>query len=178
MRNRTLGLALLFLPLVPSVALADGYNFQTVINPGDTAFTQTLGINNAGTVAGYFGDGSVVPNNGFTVIPPSYIVFTSENFPGAAQTQVIGINGSGDTDGFYIDSGGVTHGFMLIGGVYQTFDFPGQTFTQLLGINNGDVGAGYWQNSSVRSSRLLCQAAYLRTRRPASIEHQRPGNGC
>lgn len=123
------------------------YNFLSVSSPGDPAFTQLLGINNSSTIAGYFGDGSVVPNNGFTlVLPGSY---TPENFPGAAQTQVIGINGAGDTDGFYI-TGGVTHGFTFIGGSFATVDFanPPSVLTQLLGLNNSNEAAGYWQDAA------------------------------
>jgi hypothetical protein len=89
-----------------SLALAApaSYNFQTVISPGDPAFTQLLGINNSSTIAGYYGDGTVVPNNGFTLVLPNS--YTPENVPAAAQTQVIGINNTGWTDGFYTDTGG------------------------------------------------------------------------
>lgn len=66
------------------------YRFQSVINPHDPAFTQLPGINNSGTIAGYFGGGRIVPNHGFTLVLPN--TFTPENFPGAVQTQVIGIN--------------------------------------------------------------------------------------
>jgi hypothetical protein len=43
------------LALAPVSALADGTTFlyQTVISPGDPAFTQLLGIKNGGTIAGY-----------------------------------------------------------------------------------------------------------------------------
>ena len=36
------------------------YVFQNVVNPGDVTFNQELGINNAGTIAGYFGSGCCV----------------------------------------------------------------------------------------------------------------------
>ena len=123
------------------------YNFQTVISPGDPAFTQLLGVNNSQTIAGYFGDGTVVPNNGFTLTLPNN--YTPENFPGSAQTQVIGINSPGNTDGFYIDNGGATHGFTFIGGSFATVDNPlGANFTQLLGINNSNEAAGYYQDGA------------------------------
>ncbi len=122
-------------------AAPPSYNFQTVISPGDPAFTQLLGINNSATIAGYYGDGTVVPNNGFTLtLPGSY---TTENFPSASQTQVIGINNVGWTDGFYVDSGGVTHGFTYNGSVFNTVDSPGTAFNQLLGINDGGTAVGY-----------------------------------
>jgi hypothetical protein len=69
MKSIALALCTAVLALVPVSALADGttFWFQMVISPGDNTFTQLLGIKNGGTIAGYFGDGTVVPNNGFTL---------------------------------------------------------------------------------------------------------------
>jgi hypothetical protein len=117
------------------------YTFLSVANPNDTAFTQLLGINNSSTIAGYWGDGSVIPNHGFTLVLPNS--FTPENFPAAAQTQVIGINNTGWTDGFYVDSMGGTHGFTFNSGTYSTVDAPGTAFNQLLGINDSLTAVGY-----------------------------------
>jgi probable HAF family extracellular repeat protein len=100
-----------------------------------------LGINNSSTIAGYFGDGTAIPNNGFTLVLPSS--FTPENYPGATQTQVIGINNTGWTDGFYVDGAGVTHGFTNNSGTFSTVDAPGTAFNQLLGINDGLTAVGY-----------------------------------
>src|SRR5271167_2834857 len=133
----------LCIAIAPLAMAGTIYSFQTVISPGDPAFTQLLGINNSSTIAGYFGDGTIVPNNGFTLVLPNH--YTPENFPGAAQTQVIGINSAGNTDGFYIDTGGVTHGFTNIGGTFHTVDFasPPSVLTQLLGLNDVRLTAGY-----------------------------------
>lgn len=132
---------LVSLALVSVAWAAPTYNFLSVANPNDTAFTQLLGINNSSTIAGYWGDGSVVPNHGFTLMLPS--TFTPENFPMAAQTQVIGINNTGWTDGFYVDQAGTTHGFTFNAGTYTTVDAPGTAFNQLLGINDGLTAVGY-----------------------------------
>jgi hypothetical protein len=132
--------------LIPGAARAD-YIVTDVSSPGDPAFTQLLGINNSSTIAGYFGDGVIVPNNGFTLTLPNN--FTSENFPGSVQTQVVGINSVGDTAGFFVDAGGNTHGFTHIGGVFSTVDDPASpTFNQLLSLNNSDEAAGYYQLSN------------------------------
>ena len=140
-----------------SLALAApaSYNFQTVISPGDPAFTQLLGINNASTIAGYYGDGTVVPNNGFTLVLPNS--YTPENFPAAAQTQAIGINNTGWTDGFYVDAGGTTHGFAF-NGSFTTVDSPGTAFNQLLGINDGLTAVGY---SSLDATGMTTQRSYM-----------------
>jgi hypothetical protein len=128
-----------------------GYRFQTVASPYDPTFTQLLGINDHGTIAGYDGSGQTVngtlhPNKGFTLTLPNN--FTSENYPNSAQTQVIGINNAGDTDGFYVDQAGATHGFLDMGGTFTTVDLPGTTFNQLLGLNNRGQEAGYFQDAA------------------------------
>ena len=120
---------------------APSYTFLSVANPNDTAFTQLLGINNSSTIAGYWGDGTAIPNHGFTLVLPNN--FTPENFPAVAQTQVIGINNMGWTAGFYVDGAGVTHGFTFNSGTYSTVDAPGTAFNQLLGINAGLTAVGY-----------------------------------
>ncbi len=89
------------------------FNFRTIIFPDDT-FTQTLGINDFDTIAGYHG---AAVNKGFVFAFPNN--FTSENFPNSAQTQVIGINNRGYTDGFYIDAAGTNHGFLDINGSFR-----------------------------------------------------------
>jgi hypothetical protein len=135
-----------------------GYSFTTINSTGgDGDFTQLLGINNAGTIAGYFGDGTAVPNNGFTIAPPyGSADFTPENFTvggvTAAQTQVVGINNTGATVGFYVDASGVSHGFILTGGTFTTVDnttgLTSAPFNQLLGINDNSVAAGVFANTT------------------------------
>ncbi len=132
--------------------MAASYNFQNINNPGDPNFNQLLGINNEGTIAGYFGDGSVVPNNGYTWTKAGG--FVAENFSGAVQTQVIAINntlmsGTYDTAGFYIDSAGVNHGFTQVGGVQTTVDNPlSTTVNQLLGLNDAGIAVGFYTDSA------------------------------
>ncbi len=171
------GLAV-FVCLSMSVLADTVYSFQTVIFPGDT-FTQLLGINNAGKIAGYHGSGATGhPNQGFTLTLPNH--FTSENFPGSAQTQVIGINNRGNTDGFYIDAAGVTHGFTDIHDTFTTIDFPNATsvLTQLLGLNEQKGGGRVlaecrWHPVSFYRAGRRVHGARLN----ASVEYQRPGNG-
>jgi uncharacterized membrane protein len=140
-----LGLALIASG-APILAATVTFSFQTVIDPADVAFTQLLGINNAGKIAGYFGDGAVVPNNGFTLMLPNN--FTPENFPGSLQTQVVGINNPGETVGFWIDGNGVNHGFTDIGGTFLNVSNPNTTtVTQLLGVNDSGEAAGYWSDA-------------------------------
>jgi hypothetical protein len=116
--------------------------FETVIFPGDT-FTQLLGVNDSGVIAGYHG---MNINKGFVLTLPYN--FTPENYPSSVQTQVTGINDWGNTSGFYIDSGGINHGFLDIKGSFTNVDFPGTTFNQLLGVNRLQQAAGYYADVS------------------------------
>jgi hypothetical protein len=64
-------------------AHAINFTFQDIINNADPTFNQELGINTAGTIAGYFGSGAAGhPNKGYTVVPPyGQANFVNENFP-------------------------------------------------------------------------------------------------
>jgi hypothetical protein len=127
------------------------YNFQTLNNAGDPAFNQLLGINNAGEIVGYFGDGIVQPNQGYTLAPPHGAAnYTNENFPNSVQTQVVGINNNSSpvTVGFYIDPNTNNFGFVAQNGNFTSISGPdvaGTTpaVTQLLGINNGGIFVGF-----------------------------------
>lgn len=139
--SQCLGVALL--ACLP-VAAQTNYSFTTIDYPNDT-FTQLLGINNQGVIAGYHG-ASV--NKGFTYVLKTK-TFNNENYPNSAQTQVIGINNSpAKTVGFFIDNSGRTWGFEARGGVFMKVNFPGGPFNQLLGQNNFGQAAGYFSTKA------------------------------
>jgi PEP-CTERM motif len=135
-------------------AHAGSYTFQDIIDPLNPTFTQALGINGSGKIAGY---GNATTFNGFTLTLPSS--FARLNVPGAdGGTQVTGIDAAGDTVGFSI-TGGVTNGFANTGGqggTFTTVDDPGFAFTQLLGISsNGATAAGYWTHDAAGATGQL-----------------------
>jgi hypothetical protein len=128
------------LPMAAQDPSSTTYTFTTINYPGDT-FTQLLGINNSGEIAGYHG-ASV--NQGFTYSTSS-AAFTTENYPKSAQTQVIGISDSPvRTVGFYIDTAGKTHAFLDNNGSFSTVTFPQKAFNQLLGQNDNQQAVGYY----------------------------------
>ena len=134
---------------IPATARA-AYVFTNASNPLDPTFNQLLGINNAGTISGYYGAGDPAhPNKGYTLTLPS--TFTPENFPGSVQTQVVAINTAGSTAGFYVDGAGVNHGFTNIGGTFKTIDQPGTNFNQLLGLNDSGFAAGFYNDAANNS---------------------------
>jgi hypothetical protein len=165
MKGLTLSLGMAALACLPMSGMAQEaatdsavppiyYQYQIVDYPNDV-FTQLLGINDTGLIAGYHGSGNPGhPNRGFTLDLP--LSFTSENVPGAVQTQVIGINNANNTSGFYIDQAGANHGFLKINGhFYDPVDFPATTSSpavnQLLGLNTHGQSAGFYNDSAGNS---------------------------
>lgn len=141
--------------LVPVGVQAGPVSFITINDPADNAlqtptFNQLLGINNAGVIAGYFGDGVIVNNNGFTY---SNGTFTAENVPGTDQTQVVAINntvtgGTYQTAGFsVINASGLNQGFTKVGGTFTNVNGPGSTFTQVLGLNDHNQAVGFYMTA-------------------------------
>lgn len=142
MKSKHFALTLSLLVLISMTsAFAQGtYSFQTINYPGDT-FTQLLGINNTGDIAGYHG---ADVNQGFTYNVGSG-AFTNENYPKSAQTQVIGINNRPfKTSGFYVLKNGKTFGFTDYQGSFTTVVFPKTPFNQLLSQNDFGQAAGYY----------------------------------
>jgi hypothetical protein len=129
-----------------------------IINGNDPTFNQELGINNSGTIAGYFGSGANLhPNKGYTTVPP-YTSFTNENFTGSVQTQVTGLNNTGTTVGFWSDSnvgGGMDNnfGFVNVGGTFTNVNNPATSttppvFNQLLGVNDSNIAVGFYTDAA------------------------------
>ena len=148
-----IGVAVSVMGTLPAIAGTIPYTFQEASYPGDT-FTQLLGINKSGVIAGYHGED---PNKGFILSLPQ--TFTDENYPNSAQTQVVGINNAGDTAGFYVDGNDVVSGFTRIKGVFAVANAPGTQFNQILGINNVGELAGY---SSTDPGGETLQQAFVR----------------
>ncbi|HEY4045457.1 MAG TPA: hypothetical protein VGM27_01215 [Acidobacteriaceae bacterium] len=137
--------------------------FFVLNNPGDPNFNQLLGISDARVIAGYFGDGTVIPNNGYVLVPKNhYSVENFTNLPSgdfASQTQAIGINNNTifpDIVGFYTDNAtGFTHGFLDANGVQSPVDDPAGSppnvttpVQNLLGINDFAKAAGFWTDNN------------------------------
>jgi hypothetical protein len=120
---------------------AFSFTFYDVYYPHDT-FTQLLGMNTKGLIAGYHG---ATINKGFTLF---LTTFYPENYPGSVQTQVTGINNDTNTEtsGFYIDTAGINHGFLHNSDDWWDVDFPGTNFNQLLGLNDNNTAAGYYMD--------------------------------
>jgi hypothetical protein len=142
--------------IAASAASAQTFTFSTLDNPGDPTFNQLLGINDHGTIVGYFGSTAIGhPNIGYEISPP-YTKFVSNNQPGSVQTQATGINNAGYTTGFWSDTNlgsgdanfaflraPIGHNFTYVSTVDpDTASVP--RVSQALGINNNNVVAGFF----------------------------------
>src|SRR5579863_1987214 len=161
------------------------YSFETINDPADPAFqgatfTNLLGVNNFGEIAGFYGSGQAGdPNKGFLLTgddglkpewsdlfaPDRPTIFTPENFPGSAQTQMTGINDRGVQVGyFYNTNNGVAFdnqfGFYLKDGVYTEVNNPNTPTSpppgvlienQLIGINDFNIAVGFYNDTSGHS---------------------------
>jgi len=138
------------------------YSFQTLNNNADPTFNQLLGVNNGGSIAGYFGSGSAAhPNQGYTVtLFNGHGSFTNENFPASTQTQVVGINNNSSpaTVGFWVDGNGNNFGFVDRNNVFTTVVDPltnMNQFNQLLGVNDANVAAGFYVDDNGNANAYL-----------------------
>jgi probable HAF family extracellular repeat protein len=147
LKSSALALILAVAGCMTSAVAQVTYSYESVQysqNGVTDQFTQLLGINNAGLIAGYHGANV---NKGFRYDAATKTFF-NENFPGSAQTQVIGINNLGKTVGFYVTTTGLTKGFQFQNGVYTNTNFPGEPFNQLLGQNDLAQAAGYYSGAA------------------------------
>jgi len=123
--------------------------------------TYAFGINNSGTVAGYWdvldSVGDVVAYHGFTWKAGT---FKQVDFPGSADSSILGINTRGDFVGAW-DSGiksPITHGFVCTRKGCSSFDVPvaGSTLTQADDINaNGQIVGAYTDANGALHAFLL-----------------------
>ncbi len=134
----------------PPADASGNFVFQSVSNPADTTFNQLLGINDADTIAGYYGSGQKGhPNQGYTL----HVTFKGENVTGAAQTQVTGLNNGNVTVGFSVDKAGANSGFYSLGGgSFHSADYPAMSpakpaMDQLLGVNDHQIAVGFYADA-------------------------------
>ena len=147
---------------VTGAAQASTFTFTTLDNAADPTFNQLLGINNSGTISGYFGSGAPGhPNQGYTIAAP-YTAFVPDNLPGSVQTQATGINKAAATTGFWSPTntgGDANFGFIRWanhnGFTYLSVNNPLVSSTpavnQLLGMNTHKIAAGFYNDANGNS---------------------------
>jgi len=165
--------------------MAKTYSFLTVDDPVDVnfaamqnipSFTNLLGINDKGLIAGFYGSGNAEdPNQGFLLTLPG--TFTPEEFPASSQnpvtaaqvlqTQLTGLNDKGIVVGyFYNTNNGIPvdnqFGFFEKNGVFTEVNNPNTPGlfgnpppnsgvlieNQLIGVNDHDIAVGFYNDAS------------------------------
>ncbi len=126
------------------VALASTTAAQTTFDYPGAAATGASGINDSGTIAGFYynSDGSehsFVRSGG---------TLTNIDFPGADWTEASGINQAGDVVGYYgYLTDNLMHGFLRTAdGTFSTIDRPGRFNTMPEGINSSRTIVGCMHN--------------------------------
>lgn len=82
------------------------------------------GLNSAGVASGYCTNSKTFDTLSFTYDSKTKI-FTDIKIKGGTQVEASGINDKGAVVGTYVDSGGVAHGFLLVGKKVTNLDPPG-----------------------------------------------------
>jgi hypothetical protein len=126
---------------------ADGQFSDPIVAPNDTHdTTEAFGINNSGTVCGYFF--GVDGFHGFLFSDGAYSQY---DVPDSSGTVVRGINDAGDLAGYYFARGDAQKGFTSVGGILTTIDFPGGAGVIANQLNSANQVAGSYadKNSGV-----------------------------
>jgi len=121
----------------------------TIDPPASEGYAEANGINDSGTIVGYYIGNSV---HGFQFSNGNY---STIDVPGATKTYVSGINNLGDICGSYVDASGVNHGFVMSNGIVTTLDFPGATTTNAQSINDSGEIVGSTVVADVRHGYLF-----------------------
>lgn len=116
------------------------------------------GVNDSGEIVGYYSDASGTVHG--YMQSGGALTIINVPFTGATGTNTYGIDNSGEIVGSWSDAT-TTHGFMLSGGTYTSFDYPGAAFTIANGLNNhGDIVGFYGDTSGVYHGFLLSGGIY------------------
>ena len=111
---------LALLCLVSGAQAQSGRRFTTVDFPGYYSYNAPLGINNAGSVAGFYDDAFHL-FHGYVRLHGRFITV---DYPGALMTSCGGINDLDVVCGTYIDMQGFQHGFLWHQGRFRPLDVP------------------------------------------------------
>jgi hypothetical protein len=118
--------------------------YASINPPGAGCFgTIPAGINASGDIVGwYFDNGGGCGLHGFLLRKGAYTNIDVPAALGAApgSTAATAVNDRGDITGSYSDGSGNTHGFLLSGGTFSSFDISEAAFTYPFGLSaEGDI---------------------------------------
>ncbi len=106
--------------------------------------------------------------------PPSFLLVTLVDPPGATSASAVGINAADHVVGTYGTADGRTHGFIDIGSQDSTIDYPGALNTDARGIGPNDEVVGQYYN--VGEPAAVARHGYLLTTQGAFQTVHYPGH--
>jgi probable HAF family extracellular repeat protein len=119
---------------------------QTIADPNGPAATDVWGVNDSGTLVGFYTDSTTLNYQAFKWING---VFTNFGCPGWTNTRAYGINDAGIIVGDNANTtSGPFSGFALASGKCIPVNYPGAVSTSAKGINKSDVICGWYTDSS------------------------------
>jgi probable HAF family extracellular repeat protein len=124
-----------------SSVYAAGYTYTPLNYPGATS-TFGVGINDTGTVVGYYG--TTGSSTGFSLSGGTYASLSYEGY----STEAHGVNNAGTIVGLYENSE-VNNGYSLSGTTYTSIIYEGSTSysTSVYGINNNGTVVGWYSSN-------------------------------
>ena len=155
--------------------IKDGDNWEFFDHPDAYDYTHAVGINDSGSVLGYYENG--------------YFLKTGSNYQAIAgyqgyPTDYTGINNDGRLSGYFTDSGGHSTGFIKTGSSFSLIEHPSASSfacsygmpcgTWITGINNdGHVSGVYTDSAGLYRSFLYNGAVYTAIDHPDSSPSNR-----
>jgi probable HAF family extracellular repeat protein len=125
----------------------------TQVSYPNMPFTYLNGINQGGTVVGYYQPSSNnLSANGFSW---SQGKFTALQYPNSVYTEPYGINKTGDVVGWQAPSGSPGTGFLYSAGNFSSIAYPGAFSTVAAGINNSGEIVGWWEDSNLNKTAFI-----------------------
>jgi hypothetical protein len=136
---------------------------QTLMDPYDTSnatvafFTEAGGINDWGTVVGFYFNSAHNQYSGFLHTGSAWLTYNVPNLPSGSETDLYGINDLGDFCGDWRPSTNFNNfvPFLNIGGKAISFPIKGSTYDEAgdmygacLGVNNLGWAAGTYQDTN------------------------------
>jgi hypothetical protein len=106
--------------------------------------SQATGVNNAGTVVGFYQPTSAT----FTGFEDIAGMISSITFPGSVSTQALGVNDHGQIVGDYTLANGDMFGFLDNGGIFTTLDPFASTAVTINGINDEGTVVGFYADAN------------------------------
>ena len=142
--------------LIRSTGTYTNINSLLVTKFGPNFNSQATGVNNSGTVVGFYQPTSST-FNGFED-KGGVISSVTAPFSGVVSTQALGINDLGEIVGDYTLANGNMFGFLDNGGVFTTLDPFGSTAVTANGINDKGKIVGFYVNGAGNTIGFLTPA--------------------